>query len=196
MGLNFYDYDVLQPKLTPPKHFNRQCNTIYNDLKVWLFTGAPDHREGMGELLLRKELKDKYFSDLPKNLKTHIGPLSKYFKDRKVERITIKYINEVILDISRNLNTINIILIDEMGIDDFEEDGENSMKSDWSKIDVSQPNSFLLVAFNPLGDSGGQSKFRIQTPTEMAHTQFGPKTSLAPHSLWPQGYCDPRHISA
>ena len=60
-------------------------NTIYNDLKVWLFTGAPDHHVGMGELLLRKELKDKYFSDLPKNLKTHIGPLSKYFKDRKVE---------------------------------------------------------------------------------------------------------------
>ena len=58
--------------------------------------------------------------------------------------------DEVILDISRNLNTINIILIDEMGIDDFEEDGENSMKSDWSKIDVSQPNSFLLVAFNPI----------------------------------------------
>ena len=26
MGLNFYDYDGLQPKITPPKHFSRQCN--------------------------------------------------------------------------------------------------------------------------------------------------------------------------
>ena len=25
MGVNFYDYDVLQPKITPPKHFSRQC---------------------------------------------------------------------------------------------------------------------------------------------------------------------------
>ena len=25
MGLNFYDYDGLQPKITPPKHFSRQC---------------------------------------------------------------------------------------------------------------------------------------------------------------------------
>ena len=26
MGVNFYDYDDLQPKITPPKHFSRQCN--------------------------------------------------------------------------------------------------------------------------------------------------------------------------
>ena len=26
MGLNFYDYDGLQPKITPPKHFSRQCS--------------------------------------------------------------------------------------------------------------------------------------------------------------------------
>ena len=57
-------------------------DTIYNDLKVWLFTGVNEYE---GELQLRKEFEDKYFSDLPKNLKTHIGPLSKYFKDRKVE---------------------------------------------------------------------------------------------------------------
>jgi hypothetical protein len=25
MGLNFYDYDGLQPKITPPKHISRQC---------------------------------------------------------------------------------------------------------------------------------------------------------------------------
>ena len=25
MGLNFYDYDGLQPKTTPPKHISRQC---------------------------------------------------------------------------------------------------------------------------------------------------------------------------
>jgi hypothetical protein len=25
MGLNFYDYDGIQPKLSPPKHFSRQC---------------------------------------------------------------------------------------------------------------------------------------------------------------------------
>ena len=31
---------------------------------------------------------------------------------------------------------------------------------------------------------------------QSAHTQFGPKTTLAPHSLWPQGYFGPRHISA
>ena len=28
MGLNFHDYDGLQPKITPPKHFSRQCNTL------------------------------------------------------------------------------------------------------------------------------------------------------------------------
>ena len=27
MGLNFYAYDGLQPKTTPPKHFSRQCTT-------------------------------------------------------------------------------------------------------------------------------------------------------------------------
>ena len=26
MELNFYDYDGLQPKVTPPKHFSRQCS--------------------------------------------------------------------------------------------------------------------------------------------------------------------------
>ena len=25
MGLKFYDYDGLQPKISPPKHFSRQC---------------------------------------------------------------------------------------------------------------------------------------------------------------------------
>ena len=28
MGLKFFDYDGLQPKITPPKHFSRQCNTL------------------------------------------------------------------------------------------------------------------------------------------------------------------------
>ena len=52
-------------------------DTIYNNLKVWLFTGAPDDYEELGELPLRKEFEEKYFSDLPKNLeKPHIGPLS------------------------------------------------------------------------------------------------------------------------
>ena len=54
-------------------------DTIYNDLKVWLFTGAPDGFENdeRGELPLRGEFEEKYFSDLPKNLeKPHIGPLS------------------------------------------------------------------------------------------------------------------------
>ena len=27
MGLNFYDYDGLQPKMTPPKHFSQQCTS-------------------------------------------------------------------------------------------------------------------------------------------------------------------------
>ena len=50
-------------------------DTIYNNLKVWLFTGAPDRE--LGELPLRKEFEEKYFLDLPKNLeKPHIGPLS------------------------------------------------------------------------------------------------------------------------
>ena len=54
-------------------------DTIYNNLKVWLFTGARDSFESnvRGELPLREEFKEKYFSDLPKNLeKPHIGPLS------------------------------------------------------------------------------------------------------------------------
>ena len=49
-------------------------DTIYNDLKVWLFTGVNEYE---GELQLRKEFEDKYFSDLPKNLeKPHIGAIS------------------------------------------------------------------------------------------------------------------------
>ena len=52
-------------------------DTIYNDLKVWLFTGAPDSSEQFGELPLREEFEKKYFSDLPKTFeKPHIGPLS------------------------------------------------------------------------------------------------------------------------
>ena len=41
-----------------------------------------------------------------------------------------------------------------MRIGDVKGDGENSRKSDWSKIDVSQPNSFVLVAFNPVKRNG------------------------------------------
>ena len=29
MGLNFYDYDGLQPKTTPPKHISRQCKSLF-----------------------------------------------------------------------------------------------------------------------------------------------------------------------
>ena len=28
MGFNFYDYDGLQPKITPPKHFSWQCTYL------------------------------------------------------------------------------------------------------------------------------------------------------------------------
>ena len=31
MGLNFYDYDGIQPKLSPPKHFSRQCIDSFNE---------------------------------------------------------------------------------------------------------------------------------------------------------------------
>ena len=67
---------------------------------------------------------------------------------------------------------MNIILIDEMTISDKpEHHRDNSMKRDWSKIDVSQPNSFLLVAFNPVGFPGKQTNFQIQTPTEKTLSQ-------------------------
>ena len=29
LGLYFFDYDGLQPKITPPKHFSRQCTYIF-----------------------------------------------------------------------------------------------------------------------------------------------------------------------
>ena len=52
-------------------------DTIYNDLKVWLFTGVEDFYESKGKSPLREEFEETYFSDLPKNLeKPHIGPLS------------------------------------------------------------------------------------------------------------------------
>ena len=33
MGLNFYDYDGLQPKITPPKHFSRQCRITHFNMR-------------------------------------------------------------------------------------------------------------------------------------------------------------------
>ena len=52
-------------------------DTIYNNLKVWVFTGGYDDDEQWGKMPLREEFEEKYFSDLPKNLeKPHIGPLS------------------------------------------------------------------------------------------------------------------------
>ena len=43
MGLNFYDYDGLQPKITPLKHFSRQCTVYLHEIlnfnklvPVWL----------------------------------------------------------------------------------------------------------------------------------------------------------------
>ena len=38
MGLNFYDYDGIQPKLSPPKHFSRQCNTVYCVTSIVIFS--------------------------------------------------------------------------------------------------------------------------------------------------------------
>ena len=29
MGLKFYDYDGLQPKISPPKHFSPQCMSVH-----------------------------------------------------------------------------------------------------------------------------------------------------------------------
>ena len=57
-------------------------------------------------------------------------------------------------------------MIDELilGYESFTKDGE---KSDWSNLDVSKTNIFLLMAFNPSGDSPSSNrnaKFRIQTP--------------------------------
>ena len=52
-------------------------DTIYNNLKVWLYTGEDEYAKREGKLPLREEFEEKYFSDLPKNLeKPHIGPLS------------------------------------------------------------------------------------------------------------------------
>ena len=37
MGLSFYDYDGLQPKITPPKHFSlAKVAYLNNDLRVLL----------------------------------------------------------------------------------------------------------------------------------------------------------------
>ena len=100
---------------------------------------------------------------------------SDYFKDRKGEKkIDVNHVNEVIQDISgRDSNTLNIIMIDELILDELIlddtnlRDGENLFKSDWSNLDVSKPNIFLLMAFNPSGlinQSNQNAKFQIQTP--------------------------------
>ena len=77
---------------------------------------------------------------------------SDHFKDRKVQKMNVNLVNKVIQDISgRDSNTLNIIMIDELilGYESFTKDGENLVKSDWSNLDVSKPNIFLLMAFNP-----------------------------------------------
>ena len=94
---------------------------------------------------------------------------SEHFKGRKNVQITVDFVNEVIQDISdRDSNTLNIMMIDELiniNSKDCPEYGENIIKSDWSKLDVSKSNIFLLVAFNPSGDSRQIiTKFQIQTP--------------------------------
>ena len=96
---------------------------------------------------------------------------SDHFKDRKESNIEVNYVNEVIQDISgRDSNTLNIIMIDELilGYESFTKDGENLVKSDWSNLDVSKTNIFLLMAFNPSGEeptgSNQHAKFQIQTP--------------------------------
>ena len=95
---------------------------------------------------------------------------SDHFKDRKGQRMNVNHVNKVIQDISgRDSNTLNIIMIDELIVDaiNFTKDGENLVKSDWSNLDVSKSNIFLLMAFNPSGNSAGRiknAKFQIQTP--------------------------------
>ena len=45
--------------------------------------------------------------------------------------------------------------------------GENLVKGDWSNLDVSKSNIFLLMAFNPSGlfaSENQNAKFHIQTP--------------------------------
>ena len=95
---------------------------------------------------------------------------SDHIKDRKDPKIEVNYVNKVIQDISgRDSNTLNIIMIDELilGYESFTKDGENLVKSDWSNLDVSKSNIFLLMAFNPSGNSPSSTqnaKFQIQTP--------------------------------
>ena len=39
-GTQFYDYDGLQPKITPPKHFSRQCTLLHDQIYfsyLWSF---------------------------------------------------------------------------------------------------------------------------------------------------------------
>ena len=61
-------------------------------------------------------------------------------------------------------------MIDELIIDTsnqlFTNNGEILFKSDWSNLDASKTNMFLLMAFNPSGDSGSNkdAKFQIRTP--------------------------------
>ena len=35
MGLKFYDYDGLQPKISPPKHFSRQCTYYLSENAIY-----------------------------------------------------------------------------------------------------------------------------------------------------------------
>ena len=77
------------------------------------------------------------------------------------------HVNKVMHDISaKDSNTLNIIMIDELIIDVpdiFPED----WSSDWSNLDVSNTNVFLLMAFNPSIYSDGSdhiAKFQIKTP--------------------------------
>ena len=45
MGLNFYGYDGLQPKTTPPKHISRQCiqSCSYYVSKMWYYCTKECH---------------------------------------------------------------------------------------------------------------------------------------------------------
>ena len=83
--------------------------------------------------------------------------------------MNVNHVNKVIQDISgRDSNTLNIIMIDELILytNNFTKDGENIFKSDWSNLNVSKSNIFLLMAFNPSGFSKSDqiAKFQIQTP--------------------------------
>ena len=68
MGLNSYDYDGLQPKITAPKHFSCECTMeICNNCKI-----TKQNPRGGGEFcktLYQKTWKRKFVQEERQNLK-------------------------------------------------------------------------------------------------------------------------------